>query len=257
MRMLGIERSQVICRLGELTRGRHRAFHRGFERIGARQMRPKLTITDGADRRMSQRSDRRAHTACELPRAVPPPSWLRSAAPAPRADARDRRERAPCTRNSRVQRRARSPPAAPRWVRPWPRGPRARAGFAAHRWDGCAPPRPRPPSASRACIAGQPRRARLGIDVGANLLAGPRQGRDAADQRAQVEHRAADQQRHAPARFDVGDGVRGIAHELPRRIDSRSARPGRAGDAARPRASPRRAWRCRCRARDTPAPSRR
>ena len=117
-----------------------------------------------------------------------------------------------------VQRRAWSPSAARRWAARPRRRPRARAGCVAHRWDGCAPRRPRPPRASRACIAGQPivcASASISARIASLAL---RQRRDATDERTQVQHRAADQQRHAATRFDVGDGVRGVAHELPRRI---------------------------------------
>ena len=120
--------------------------------------------------------------------------------------------------NSRVKRRARSPPAAPRSARRWPRAPRARAGCAAHRWDGYAPRRPASTSARRACMRGPAQPSRVGIEAARMAVAGPRQRRDAADQCAQVQHRAAHQQRHASARFDVVDGLRGIAHELPRRV---------------------------------------
>ena len=136
--------------------------------------------------------------------------------------------------NSRVQRRAWSPSAAPRWARPSDRehleraldslrvvGMDARRGGRIHFGQARMHARAIPGAAASASIA-----ARI-------VIAALRQRRDAADQCAQVQHRAADQQRHASARFDLGDGA------APRRArtvppnNSRWDRPGRSGDAAR------------------------
>ena len=113
----------------------------------------------------------------------------------------------------------------------WWHAPPARAGCAGRRSDGCAPRRPRSSAMQARMHAGQPccaacasRSARISASAG-------RQRRDAAEQRAQVQHGAADQQRNLPARFDVVDGARRIAHELSRRVARRSARACRPGDA--------------------------
>src|SRR3954468_18547089 len=59
LRIMGIERLYAVHRtqpgelaLGELARRRLGACHRCLERIRARQVRPQLPITHGADRRM-------------------------------------------------------------------------------------------------------------------------------------------------------------------------------------------------------------
>ena len=218
--MFGIERSQVICRLASWRVAATARVDRGFERVRTCQVRPKLAIADRADRRMVRRSDRRARTAGAPHRAIRAPSCSRSAAPDRACSAcavvRDQRDarvnsRASGERVARLQLRdrlARSPcdTSSARWIR-----------CASLGWMRAAAAASTP--ASRACSAGQPSAPRVGIDArreSASLAS--RQARDAADQRAQIQHRAADQQRHAAARFDVGDGARGIAHELPRRI---------------------------------------
>ena len=50
-----MERSQVICLLASWRVAATRALDRGLERIGTRQVRPELAITDGANRRMIHR----------------------------------------------------------------------------------------------------------------------------------------------------------------------------------------------------------
>ena len=55
-------------------------------------------------------------------------------------------------------------------------------------------------AASRSCSAGQPCSRRFAIELGAHGVIGARQRREAVAQRAQIEHRAADEQRQSPAR---------------------------------------------------------
>ncbi len=191
-------------------------------------------------------------------RATPPPSSARSAAPAPRAAARGRRHQRATTQ--KLARRAATCVAAcsSEMGRPSHREHLERAldalrivGVDARRRGADRRRQPR--------VHGRPADARgLGIDVGADCSARPR-GSAAMPPISARRYSIVPPTSSgtSPARFDVGDGTRRVAHELPRRIARAGLDQIDAGDAARPRAFPRAAWRCRCRARDTPAPSRR
>ena len=134
---------------------------------------------------------------------------------------------------------------------------RARAGCAARR---CASSRPAVAGSTRAssaCSAGQPsaaarasRRARTAGSAGGNA-------ERPSVQRLEIEHRPADEQRHGAARADRRRSPRSHRRETAPPNTRRPDRGCRSGDAARARASPRRASPCRCPCRDRPAPNRR
>ncbi len=154
--------------------------------------------------------------------------------------ARGRRARAPSTRTGQpaerahrgaLQLRDRLPGRCDR--------PPARAGCAGCRsgWmraAACGSSR-----ASSACSAGQPSRGRARIDPCAQLRRSLRQRRKPAQQRAQVEHGAADQQRHPPARADLAHRRRARRRRNVRPSSSPPGRRCRSGGAARARAAAR------------------
>ena len=112
-------------------------------------------------------------------------------------------------------------------------------------------------AASSACSAGQPSRAARASSSRAQRGRGLRQGGQPVQQRAQIQHGAADQQRHAAARVDRARSPRAHRARTVPPSSSRSGRRCRSGGAGCARAPRRRAWRCRCRGRGRPGPSRR
>ena len=99
--------------------------------------------------------------------------------------------------------------------------------------------------------------ARSRVESSAHARIGRRQRREPAHQRAEIEHRAADQQRHPAARADRRDQFEGIVDGTVRPNTSPPGRRCRSGDAALRARSARSAWRCRCPCRDRPARNRR
>ena len=97
--------------------------------------------------------------------------------------------------------------------------------------------------------------ARLRVELVAHRRVGARQARETFAQRAQIEQRAADEQRQPTASRDARDGRRRVASETARGVRARSARRCRSDGAARARGRPRRASPCRCRGRDRPSPN--
>ena len=95
------------------------------------------------------------------------------------------------------------------------------------------------------------------VDALAQRGVGLRQRCDAAGQRPEIEHRAADEQRHPPARVDCRDRLPSHRDGTVRPSRLRPDRRDRSGGAAPRRARPATASTCRCPCRGRPAPSRR
>ncbi len=98
---------------------------------------------------------------------------------------------------------------------------------------------------------------RAPFQLGADRRIGGRHLVDAVEQRLEVQHRAADQQRRAAARRDVVDQALRIARRSARPNRRRPDRGCRSGGGRRACARPRSASRCRCPCRGRPAPNRR
>ena len=240
--------------LGELARRRGRARAASAVEVAGVERRPRLAIADGAHRRqvgmqVAARAQR-AHLVDEArPRASPRSaramracSQARSRGSSAISGGVRRRRRALCHADSgRPLTRCTS---SARWMRC--------ASFGARRAAVAGSTR-----ASSACSAGQPSRAASRVDRGAHRGVGRRHRVEAVEQRLEVQHRAADEQRQRAARADRRDRRARVGDEARRRVAlgriddvDQVVRHGGALGA-------RSAWRCRCPCRDRRAPNRR
>ena len=192
-------RSQVSWRLASWRVAAIAAADRFREAISALQDAPRAGDNRPRASPDGRRSDRRARAARALRRAIPPPSWLEALRARRACSARSvPGDRAPVAHRVARERDSRSRAAAPRsaarssahtssarWMRcasfGWMRAAACGSSRARSRMQG------RPAVALAACASSRARSCRRGL----------RQRREAPQQRAQVQHGAADQQRHA------------------------------------------------------------
>ena len=248
----GIARSQVSWRLASwrvaaVARAASASSSPTVERV------PCLAVADRAHRRQRRRAGRRARASAAPRRRNQRRAWRRSARRCVGAARRGRPARARrAAAFAPPARCARSRAAVPlsrctssaRWMRWLSRGA-MRAALAGST------------AASSACRAGQPARAARASSSLAHLEVGFGEGVEAVEQRLEVEHRAADQDRQRTARADRRDRRARVGDEARRRIAlarlddvDQVVRHGGALGA-------RSAWRCRCPCRGRRGPSRR
>ena len=151
-----------------------------------------------------------------------------------------------------ASRRAGPRRAARKAAGPSARSLRARAGCAGDRSVGSGAAAAGSSRASSACSAGQPVPRRALLDPLPDRRVGGRQARETGLQRPEVQHRAADKERRAPAGTDrfrcrVGVGEKSRGRVALERVDQVDQVMRRARAAVRATASP-----CRCPCRDRP-----
>ena len=121
-------------------------------------------------------------------------------------------------RRGRARHPPRARPAARRAAGRQSRRPRARAGSAARRWPRGARRSRGSTRARSACSAGHPSAAARASRRARTRRIGGGQRREPVAQRLEIEHRAADDERHRAARANAGDGRHRVRAEPRGRI---------------------------------------
>ena len=204
--------------LGEISRGPLAGRDGRIEIAFAGQVRPELPVADGPQARQvrvqvaplagaTRTSSRNPAAIISRKRRVDAPRKAPSRSTGSSAEGRER-ERAAARRASAgptVRRPVSSTTSSARWMR-WASAGWMRAAASGSR------------AASSACSAGQPTCARPRVDPRPDPGVRRGQRRDAPREGAEVEHRAADQQRHAAPRTDLGDQAQRVAPEPTSRV---------------------------------------